>query len=154
MKRNNLLGRKFGRLTVIAEAEPRVYESGRKIRWKCLCECGNYVIVDGSNLCTGHTRSCGCLLIESSSRIGSDKEIRKKINATKASKPKVKRSYRQSYTVALENGTLVDDSYCVETDTIFKSVSFAGRQLALSQSNISRSCKTGCVCGGFHWEYV
>lgn len=30
MKRNNLLGRKFSRLTVIAEAEPRVYESRRK----------------------------------------------------------------------------------------------------------------------------
>lgn len=117
MKRNNLLGRKFGRLTVIAEAEPRVSESGRKSRWKCLCECGNYVIADGSNLCTGHTRSCGCLSIEVSSRIGSNKEIREKINAAKASKPKVKRSYRQSYTIALENGTLVDDSYSVYKHT-------------------------------------
>lgn len=51
---NDLTGRKFGRLTVIelATKKPR--------KWKCICECGNYTIVSTSDLCSGHTKSCGC----------------------------------------------------------------------------------------------
>ena len=33
--------------------------SGR-IRWSCQCDCGSLTIVDGNNLRSGHTRSCGC----------------------------------------------------------------------------------------------
>lgn len=29
--------------------------------WKCICDCGNLVIVNGANLRAGQTRSCGCL---------------------------------------------------------------------------------------------
>lgn len=28
--------------------------------WSCLCECGNTSIVDGGDLKSGHTQSCGC----------------------------------------------------------------------------------------------
>lgn len=53
----DLAGNKYGRLTVLG------YEcqSGRrKTMWKCICDCGNIKIVDGSKLKNGHTRSCGC----------------------------------------------------------------------------------------------
>lgn len=58
---------KFGRLTLMEPAEPRVTWSGCKInRWKCRCACGNEVIADESNICSGHTASCGCFRVEHS----------------------------------------------------------------------------------------
>lgn len=52
------IGRRFGLLTVIGEAEKS--KAGRT-RSLCKCKCGNEVIVQNSNLTTGHTKSCGCL---------------------------------------------------------------------------------------------
>lgn len=31
--------------------------------WDCLCSCGNTTQVTGSNLATGHTKSCGCATV-------------------------------------------------------------------------------------------
>ena len=57
----NLTGNRYGRLVVIAPAEPR--ESGsHKYRWLCRCDCGKETIVASDNLQVGHTRSCGCLM--------------------------------------------------------------------------------------------
>lgn len=50
--KQNLIGRKFNRLTVIEELE------GNKVL--CKCECGNEVIADRGNVRSGHTKSCGC----------------------------------------------------------------------------------------------
>lgn len=61
-KFKDLIGQRFGRLVVIKRAEDYISPSGRKyIRWKCKCDCGNDIIVYGSNLGKGHTMSCGCL---------------------------------------------------------------------------------------------
>ena len=66
--RKDMLGLRFGRLTVIEEAEPRIKSDGiHVIRWRCLCDCGNHVIVDGSLLRSGNTKSCGCLQREAAS---------------------------------------------------------------------------------------
>lgn len=54
--RINLLGKKFGRLTVIEKAE----DKGVVSRWLCLCECGKEVVVSTNSLRTGHSTSCGC----------------------------------------------------------------------------------------------
>lgn len=57
----DLTGQRFGRLIVLQRAEDRVKPSGHKIaRWKCLCDCGNQVIVLGQSLRSGITGSCGC----------------------------------------------------------------------------------------------
>lgn len=56
-KLNDLTGQKFGRLTVVERVENA---KNRNARWKCVCDCGNEVIVTGSNLCRGNTKSCGC----------------------------------------------------------------------------------------------
>ena len=54
-------GMKFGRLTVLDEAEP-VQGYGRNYRrLRCRCQCGNEVTVMLANLRAGRTRSCGCL---------------------------------------------------------------------------------------------
>lgn len=61
MKKIDLTGQKFGNVTVIKEAPPRIEPSGRrKIMWECLCDCGKTFYVQSSNLRGGHTTSCGC----------------------------------------------------------------------------------------------
>ena len=59
----NEIGNKYGRLLVIDRAESIKYSDGHVYsQWKCLCDCGNIVIVKGINLRNGSTLSCGCLV--------------------------------------------------------------------------------------------
>ena len=51
-------GDKYGRLTVIKRHTP---VGVKPVKWECLCECGNTVIVTTDHLKDGHTQSCGCL---------------------------------------------------------------------------------------------
>lgn len=60
---DNLIGQKFGRLTVVTRTDNYVTPNGTQhSRWLCRCECGNpdLIIVTGTHLKTGHTQSCGC----------------------------------------------------------------------------------------------
>jgi len=61
--KRDLLGRKFGRLTVIGPAETT---SGHKSRavWQCLCECGTLKNIRAEALIRGATQSCGCFHLE------------------------------------------------------------------------------------------
>lgn len=54
----DLVGKKFGRLTVIEKAGK---DKNNKILWKCQCNCGNELIVRGQALRCGDNKSCGCL---------------------------------------------------------------------------------------------
>lgn len=56
--KEDLTGKRFGKLTVLREAEPD--KSSKKIVWHCQCDCGNEVDVLALNLKKGATRSCGC----------------------------------------------------------------------------------------------
>lgn len=62
MKNVELLGKRFGRLTVVAKVESLNYRS----RFLCKCDCGNEKLVLGQNLLSGHVQSCGCLHSEKS----------------------------------------------------------------------------------------
>lgn len=62
----DLAGQQFNRLTVIERAGYR----GKNIVWLCRCECGNQTKVTGTHLKTGHTKSCGCLVVEVSRENG------------------------------------------------------------------------------------
>lgn len=53
----DMLGQKIGRLTVLEECGRN---DRREVLWRCLCSCGNTVIVSGNQLRLG-TKSCGCL---------------------------------------------------------------------------------------------
>ena len=55
----NLIGQRFGKLTVIEKTDKR--SNNRFIVWKCKCDCGNICEVISSSLKNGHTKSCGCL---------------------------------------------------------------------------------------------
>jgi len=54
----NLIGQKFERLTVIEKVG---INNRRCVLWKCLCDCGNFIVVISSKLRAGRTKSCGCL---------------------------------------------------------------------------------------------
>lgn len=58
MKKEDLLGRKFARLLVIAEAEPVGVR--QRAAWLCRCDCGNQKVVKSEELKSGDTKSCGC----------------------------------------------------------------------------------------------
>jgi len=59
----DLRGMKIGRLSPIFVSRE---EGESRSLWTCLCECGSVVRVRGDRMLRGHTRSCGCLLRESS----------------------------------------------------------------------------------------
>jgi hypothetical protein len=60
----DLAGRRFGRLTVLVQAENR---DGRVV-WLCRCDCGADKSVKAIDLTRGVTRSCGCLRAETTAR--------------------------------------------------------------------------------------
>jgi hypothetical protein len=57
VRRIDLAGRKFGKLTVLPKWESSKYGPN----WLCLCDCGKLIPVLAGNLRNGNTRSCGCL---------------------------------------------------------------------------------------------
>lgn len=58
--KNDLTGKKYGKLTVLHRSAD--YGNGKKkvIKWDCQCECGKHVAVKSDSLLSGHTVSCGC----------------------------------------------------------------------------------------------
>lgn len=61
MKLNDLTGQRFGKLVVLRR-EPN--NANNKVVWRCQCDCGKQTVVIGSRLYTGKTKSCGCLIRE------------------------------------------------------------------------------------------
>lgn len=59
----DIAGQKFNRLTAI---EPVGRDKRNSVLWRCKCDCGNETITTVSHLRNGHTKSCGCLMRETS----------------------------------------------------------------------------------------
>lgn len=59
----DITNQKFNKLTALS------YNSEQK-KWKCKCDCGNYVYVRISDLKSNNTQSCGCLRKETTSKLG------------------------------------------------------------------------------------
>lgn len=64
-KRQDLTGRRFGRLVAVREGKivRRQYPSGQKrqVYWVCVCDCGKGTETPADNLRKGKSKSCGCL---------------------------------------------------------------------------------------------
>ncbi len=56
--KNDLTGKRFGKLFVLAETNNRADEGS--IVWKCKCDCGNIIEISSKRLVNGLTISCGC----------------------------------------------------------------------------------------------
>ena len=75
----NMIGKKFGRLTVLERAGTTKYHAAL---YKCSCSCGNSIITEGRNLRKGNTSSCGCLHKE--------KTMERNVNRTGKNNPQYK----------------------------------------------------------------
>lgn len=61
----NLIGRTFGRLTVLERAPNKIYPKGYvRTMWTCQCDCGTVRDFQADCLKSGATQSCGCLKSE------------------------------------------------------------------------------------------
>lgn len=58
MRGLDLIGEKFGSLTVIERTDEK--DSSRNVVWLCKCDCGNDHKVSTRNLTRGKSKSCGC----------------------------------------------------------------------------------------------
>jgi hypothetical protein len=59
-RRIDLVGQKFGRLTVVRFVDVRHSEA----MYACICDCGQEAIARASRLRNGEKRSCGCLILK------------------------------------------------------------------------------------------
>ena len=55
-KIHDLTNQKFSRLFVESFAGIKKHRA----MWNCICDCGKHIVVEGNNLLTGNTTSCGC----------------------------------------------------------------------------------------------
>ena len=62
----DLMGRTFGRLTVI----DKIGSVNQNVIWKCRCSCGTICEYPSARLLSGVTRSCGCLISRGEEEIG------------------------------------------------------------------------------------
>ena len=69
----DLIGQKFGRLTVIK----RVYPNNRwgQLIWLCKCDCGIEKNICGYQFINGNTKSCGCLQREHMRNLGLHRKL-------------------------------------------------------------------------------
>ena len=59
--KNDIVGKKYGKLLVIERVENHIQPNGSvKVMYKCKCDCGNECIVQKHHIEKGHTTSCGC----------------------------------------------------------------------------------------------
>lgn len=69
-KVNNLIGKTFGKLTVIERYYGNNIKNTRnKVVWLCKCECGNEKAVIVDDLKSGKVKSCGCLISNAENEI-------------------------------------------------------------------------------------
>lgn len=67
IKLSDLRNQQFGKLTVIKRGPDHLLPSGkRQVQWYCKCSCGNPkdILVNGQHLRSGHTKSCGCSVVD------------------------------------------------------------------------------------------
>ena len=64
--RRDLAGERFGRL-VVQTMVPKAAK-GERLKWNCLCDCGQAFVTSAHALQQGNTQSCGCLRVDRSTQ--------------------------------------------------------------------------------------
>lgn len=126
---NNMIGREFGRLKVVRQAESK----NKKLAWECLCSCGETVVKVGTDLRKGKIKSCGCLKRELCRAKGKSQTIPmegKQIGLWKVLE-KGKTRNRSGYWKCL----------CTGCGTVHE---VEGNSLRRKDASASRGCRTCC----------
>lgn len=77
MPEKPMIGKKFGRWTVLSKSDIRKND---RIYWNCRCDCGTERAVNGVDLRRGASKSCGCLQKELAAEKNSLKLVGKRFN--------------------------------------------------------------------------
>jgi hypothetical protein len=56
----DLVGQKFGKLTVIKKVEHLPNSTSRSAKWLCVCDCGKQISTISNSLRSGRAKTCGC----------------------------------------------------------------------------------------------
>lgn len=65
MKKKDMIGQQYGRLTVVERTKNR---EERYVCWKCKCDCGREIFVNTRRLKRGTVSDCGCIMQTTSRR--------------------------------------------------------------------------------------
>lgn len=61
MRGKDITGNRYGKLTAVEQMH---MSKNSGYVWRCVCDCGNESLVTIGSLNSGHTQSCGCLVVE------------------------------------------------------------------------------------------
>ena len=106
-KRKNLIGNKYGKLTVVKLLPSIKYGTTKKRRWMSICECGNETESDTGQLTSGKKVSCGCYAKEVSAENG--RKSRDSVRKQEASLNVIRNSYKHNAKKRGLNWCLTDD---------------------------------------------
>lgn len=94
-KHKNLVGERFGKLVVRAQASPIGGEKGGRKSWLCDCDCGNTAIIETQSLIMCRSTSCGCAARETAALPPANRK--KDLSGERFGKLTVLRRYIQDY---------------------------------------------------------
>ena len=69
----DITGQRFGRLIVVKKVRPYEVDykfTNRETHYLCKCDCDGQIIIQGSALRHGRTKSCGCIRRENAAEVG------------------------------------------------------------------------------------
>lgn len=99
-------GNRYGSLTVLYQSANK---SDNKIKWVCLCDCGNIIETLGRSLRTGSTKSCGCSKIKRLSELNAVNLIGKKYGyLTVVKKTEKRKNGKVVWECACDCGNIVE----------------------------------------------
>ncbi len=140
MNMSDYRGLKFNRLLI-----KRIKRNtlGKVYFW-CWCDCGNKKWIDYSNLKTGNTKSCGCMVLESRrARKQPDEEIRLSVITRYYRKNAKDRGIRWKLTRETARYVLSKPcTYCGHKGTPFIGIDRADNSQAYTEENCVPCCET------------
>lgn len=155
MDKFNEIGKKYGNLTVIERAEN--YKNGSAM-WYCICDCGNpnKIRVRAASLRDGHTKSCGCLIVEKTKEVHKNKivseQTRKRLSdSAKGPKLNARSDIGKKFPAT---GKYKRGSFVVrKINSIKNSAKTRGHQVTISKEEIADLITSPCTYCGRKSDY-
>ena len=123
--KDNLIGQKFGKLTVIKKAPNK----NNRTAWYCKCDCGNpeLIIVQGKLLKNGSVKSCGCL-------------------KQQASHIKDLTGYRFGYLTVLKDSGQREQKYVGQSNVLWDCLCDCGKHILVNGQMLQNGKVYSCGC--------